>query len=936
MSSILLSGLATSNNQTDLNSIYNSNIENKINQITKNNMSNNLSSEYLKQFDELSFDTITEPTSINDSHNTISGINSSLQRNLDFQNGYSQFQQTNMHYDVVGADQFVHNNMIPNTSRRDFDAKSEKGQRKLETFTGISDTYVSKKEKVPLFEPMSDLSWTTGMPTITSMVQNRYIVSNKNNNGNLPFQTNVRVIPGLEDKNQNGTYQVYRVNPRNIDELRSDINQKITYNNKPLETIKKGEIRAPDFNLTKYKIPGYREQTVEDLVPSRAVTDGNKQSGLYTNVTTQRNEIQTYIPGHSSNSNMGNGPAVAKTNFNQSKRESYLNDATHCIMEVTNKPVMTNINSFTNYDNQRISTNLAHEGHVTGSQGGNYTFDYKNIPLTTLRELMIQGDTNIGIVGSQNKNNYVFSNNMVLPQTIRESTAHNIISNATSQDKQAPIYNNDLAKQTVRENTSHHIITNVISQDKQGILLNNDLAKQTIRENTTHNIITNATSQDKQAPIYNNNLAKQTIRENTAHNIITNIISQDKQGILLNNDLAKQTTRETTSHNIITNAISQDKQGILINNDLAKQTIRENTSHNIITNAISQDKQGILLNNDLAKQTTRETTSHNIITNAMSRDKKNMIYNNDLAKPTIKQTTLINCRDSGNIGSSNIDASYARDINDIAKMTIRQQTENTNHIGTINSSNIDASYTRDINDTTRTTIRQQTENTNYIGTIGSTNIDASYTRDINNTTKPTIRQQTENNNHIGTINSSNIESTYTRDVYEVARPTIKQTTLITTPAGRINNSNMGNYSRDEKDEARATTKQTTILQNHVGSLHSEIEKTVSHHATDNMTIDERREILTYNRMTNGKKDLNGPYIDKDNVRLNEPILFSYVPHPHKPLDHTTMPTTTNEIISFYSMSKPVIETSSYYVNPYFINTLKNNPLVNDIYHQKNV
>ena len=103
-----------------------------------------------------------------------------------------------------------------------------------------------------------------------------------------------------------------------------------------------------------------------------------------------------------------------------------------------------------------------------------------------------------------------------------------------------------------------------------------------------------------------------------------------------------------------------------------------------------------------------------------------------------------------------------------------------------------------------------------------------------------------------------------------------------------------------------------------------------------MVIDERREILTYNRTTNGKKDVNGPYIDKDNVRLNEPILFSYVPHPHKPLDHTTMPTTTNEMISVYSMSKPVIESSSYYVNPYFINTLKNNPLVNDIYHQKNV
>jgi hypothetical protein len=50
-----------------------------------------------------------------------------------------------------------------------------------------------------------------------------------------------------------------------------------------------------------------------------------------------------------------------------------------------------------------------------------------------------------------------------------------------------------------------------------------------------------------------------------------------------------------------------------------------------------------------------------------------------------------------------------------------------------------------------------------------------------------------------------------------------------------------------------------------------------------------------------------------------------------------MPTVSKNIIEqVYSMSKPVIESSSYYINPYFINTLNDNPYVNDIYHQKNV
>jgi hypothetical protein len=147
---------------------------------------------------------------------------------------------------------------------------------------------------------------------------------------------------------------------------------------------------------------------------------------------------------------------------------------------------------------------------------------------------------------------------------------------------------------------------------------------------------------------------------------------------------------------------------------------------------------------------------------------------------------------------------------------------------------------------------------------------------------------------------------------------------------------MGNYT-NLMDDMRTTIKETTHLENYEGAKHGEIEAPISHEASKNMCIDDRREISTYNRTPNGKGDLNGPYIDRDNVKLNEPILFSYVPHPHKTLDHSVMPTTSRETIEkIYSMSKPVIETSSYYVNSYFINTLKNNPLVNDIYHQKNV
>jgi hypothetical protein len=281
---------------------------------------------------------------------------------------------------------------------------------------------------------------------------------------------------------------------------------------------------------------------------------------------------------------------------------------------------------------------------------------------------------------------------------------------------------------------------------------------------------------------------------------------------------------------------------------------------------------------------------------------------------------------------------YSRDNKDEARPTIRQTTENTQQVGHVNAQHVEASYTRDIDEQARPTIRQTTENTKYIGHVNAQTIEAGYTRDKEDEARPTIRQTTEQTQYIGHINAQDKEGTYTRDINDEARPTIKQTTLYSSPAGRMNNSNMGNYARDKKDEARVTIKQTTLLQDYTGGLHGEIEAQISNEAANNMEIDERREISTYNRAPNGKGDLNGPYIDRENVRMNDRReLYSYVSHPHKPLDMSVMPTTSRDTIeNVYSMSKPVIETSSYYVNPYFINTLKNNPLVNDIYHQKNV
>ena len=905
MSSILLGPLAQNKASNKLDAVYNSNISEKMNIIEKiQSIQNHSKPEYLNQFDDLRFDNINTPVGVNESFTSISGVNSSLQRNLDFHNGYSKFANTDMHYDVVNKEEFVHNNMTANTSRRDFDVNADRGQRKLETFTGSFEYYTPKKEKHHLFEPMADLTYTNGMPSITDTVQNRYLPSNKNNNGHMPFETNVRVRPGLDDKNQAGTHSVYRIMPKNVNELRSDINQKVTYDGRKNEAIKKGEMRGPDPNLTKFKMPDFRETKFNDLLPSKSLVDAPKQTGSYTNVTTMRNETESYIPGHAVNTTMGNGPDKGKTRFEPSKKENYLSDNTHAVTSIYNKPVMTNAKSFTAYENQRLTTNIEYEAPVGSTQSG-YVVDYKNVPLTTARELLINNDNILGPKTEQKT--YVFSNDMVLPVTKRQTMESQNVLGPTPNIKNSSVYSKDDAKSTHRETTSHNLAINAHSEVKQGMIYNTDEAKMTLRPGTSHNLAINATGEVKQHIVYNNDQAKLTLRPGTSHNIVSNFVGEVKYGTVYNDDKSKMTLRPGTSHNIVSNLVGEVKHGSLYNEDKAKPTIKQFTVINTHSGQVGKSE-GTL---------------------AYVRD------TSDKARLTIRQQTE-ETQHIGQASSNNIEATYVRDLTDKARTTIRQQTEETQHVGHTKSSDKEGTYVRDLSDKARTTIRQQTEETQHIGHTKSSDKSGTYARDLEDKARTTIRQQTEETQHIGHSRDNNKSVSYIKDYTDIAKPTIKQTTIVSTPGGRVANSNMGNYT-DLMDTMRATTKETTMLEDYTGGLHGEVEAPTSHEASNNMCIDERREIATYNRTPNGKGDLNGPYIDKDNVRLNEPILFSYVPHPHKSLDHSVMPTTSRDTIEkIYSMSKPVIETSSYYINPYFINTLKDNPLVNDIYHQKNV
>ena len=829
MSGILLGALAYSgiNNKSSIdnkqksNNIYNSDIENKMNSIERLQAS----SQYARQFDELRFDNINGPRS-----------------EMSTNTGYTEFSNSNMDYNIVSREHFTHNNMVPSTSRRDVSQidtlhnQTGRSQRKLETFTGISDTYVSKKEKLPLFEPMSDLSYVNGMPSITKDLQNRYLPSNKNNFGNLPFENSVKVRPGVGDEVQQGKYAVYRVDYKNVDDLRPETNKKVSYESKPLETIKKGEMRGHDPNLTKVKLPDFREQKFEDLIASKSLVEAHPNTGKFTDMNTFRGDKQNYTTGPALNSNFGSAPNTDKTKFQDAKKESYKNDNERGISNINNKPVMLNTNSFSNNDNQRTSTNQEYKGNIN-VVNGLYIKDYKDIPEATLKEIMLNGNTNIGISGPIENKSYTFSKDLIMPLTNRQLYEDkNPISNfSTDVKKNIAVNPNDVAKYTIRQDTSHSLAINVAPNENYTYSNLNDKAKETIKSMNMYEIK-----------------------------------EQNVKG--MNND---------TYSNL---------------NDKAKETIK---SMNIFE-VKEQNIKG--MNND---------TYSNL---------------NDKAKETIKSMNMYEIKEQNIKGMYN--DTYSN-LNDIAKLTIKSM-----NIHEIKEQNVKGMYNdgySNLTDNAKPTIKQSTVLTKQIGNIKSSIQENAYTRDEKDVAKTTTKQMTEQTKHIGHANAITHEERYVRDENDVAKTTIKQTTEVTKYVAQPDNSNTHvSYSIHNDDKARPTIKQATIIKTYNGPLTGEISHQISHEASNNMEINDCREITAnFNRSANGKSDANGPILERDNVKLIDKITYSYTPNPLQSLDNSVMPS-----VAKYPVLK-VVENSDYYINPNFINTLKNNPLVNDIYHPKN-
>ena len=828
-------------------------------------------SSFYNQFDTLMFNNNDkEPTSIN------SGKAFNLSRDLDFKNNYSRFATQNMHYGIVDKEQFVHDNMQPNTSRRDFEVNNGSYQdRKLQIHSGMDNHYMHKKEVKSFFLPKQNLTNIHGAPVRTDELQTRYIPDMKKNHSDLPFENKVKIIPGVNGMNQEGRNKVYRILPKTVDELRSKNDQKISYDAKKIHAIKKGEMRGPDPTLTKFKLPDHREQKFSDLIPNKSSVDKPKLNGMIKKPTGNRSTINNYV-SHAKNTNKGDAPSKNKSQWKKTNKVTFMNDSQRNVSNAVNKKQTNNKKSYTAYNTQRVTTNYEEKGNAHNNNMGSYAHDPNNIPLTTLRELMIHNENILGAHSTNGSKEYTFSKDMILATTIRETTAeNNYRSNVRNENATYSKNPNDTARKTIKETTEKNKYSSNVRNNEHATYSKNP-----------------------------NEAARKTIRETTEKNKYSSNVRNNDQGSYIKNpkDKTRQTIRETTEKNNYQSNVN-------------------NTDHTTYSKN-PKDKTRTTI-----KQTTIHSTPHINIGNRESTDyvrTKNM-----KAKPTVKQTTL-HSTPHMNIGNRE-STDYTRVKNMKAKPTIKQTTiHSTPHMNIGNRESTD--YVRTKNMKAKPTIKQTTIHSTphmNIGNVESTD----YIRTKNMKAKPTIKQTTLHSTPH--MNVGNIESTdYIRTKNMKAKPTIRQTTLHSTPHMNIGNIESTDYARAKDMKARTTIKETTHLKNYTGGLTGEVEKPRERTDADNMCIDDRREILTYNRTPGGKHD--GPHvIDKRTYELKEPVQVEreYI-NKHRPIDRSVC---DEELNAIYSRNKNKVKKieSDYYLNYDYISTLDENPYVNDLMHQKN-
>ena len=587
--------------------------------------------DFLKQFNDLSYDR-TE-TVANNEYNTSTGIDASLKRALELSGGFSTI-DSNMNYNIVSGDDFNHNNMVHfNSSRGQPTNNSKIYETKLGIHTGNDKTWKPKKETPVLFQPIKQNIF--GMQSYTNKIKNRYMPSMYKNGDQLP-NTKKLIAKGLNGKNQKGLYNTSRIMPKNINQLRTLNNQRVTYKGDVIESGLKGNKRSANIKLSKFKKKDFREQKATDFARPKLTQIKRTIHGKNTRkkVKTLSTQVYSGPASHSVHRNLSAShleptpPAKTSYSYEITNAKNYNDRILNNKRSFRNKEtaraeqeneysgmITTNNNLYNNnytplQETLKEQTNYQYDGNLNTNKLNNYNNTFEN-PEKTLKE-----QTNYQYDGNLNTNNLNYYNNTYSNPdiTLKEQTNYQYDGNLNT--NKLNNYNNtyDNPEQTLKEQTSFQYDGN----------LNTD------KLNNYNNTFTNPeqTMKEQTSFQYDGNLNTNTI--NNYNNTFNNPDETLKEQILFSRDGSIN-----NQNNIYNNTFKNPDQ------PLKEQTLYSNNG------SINNKDYTYTRDQNMRARTTLKQTTLSSYEGNLAEDKGVYFKNNDNARPTIRQSTLINNYTSG-------------------------------------------------------------------------------------------------------------------------------------------------------------------------------------------------------------------------------------------------------------------------------------------------
>jgi len=400
---------------------------------------------WTNQFDQMTFDNMGDPVSVNGVNRKTSGKNADsrrieLERDMELNGGYSMFDgNDDGTYGVVRPESrdFIHENMVPNVRRGPSaiqEAKrAEANTSRLNLFTGSADQidWKPKVERAPLFSPLVGVVNIYGDPVRTSEFESRYFAGKEQRN-TLPFKQ-VKVTPGLDigynAVGKQGYHDMYRVIDPGVDELRPLSKPKISELGSYVGPGKKGDKGPVQGRVAQNRTPRFRERGTDDLVRGRSYITAPTIYGEYNQknlATVNRGVKETLAVGPAQHHLEGLTPDEARGRWRESMKENYKYDhPRNVLMHESLKGQGHNNESFVPDQTQRemknrkgsaywaaggkqyvvdyagatpdstmreVHAKYDRAGHTTGSKQSQRTIDYSDVPNQTMRDIHSKPD----------------------------------------------------------------------------------------------------------------------------------------------------------------------------------------------------------------------------------------------------------------------------------------------------------------------------------------------------------------------------------------------------------------------------------------------------------------------------------------------------------------------------------------------------------------